>query len=161
MFGIGLALALLLASLPGAASSPLPASVRVGVAPAGELEVTPQPPRPVLAADSLRPDGRRAVDGFRVRNQTGDDLAVALEADADSTALNGLLRVRARIGDRLVADTTLEGLRRRPIQLRLASGKRAHLRLEAWLPKEVLGGYEGRLVRVTLEPKLHKLGGRG
>jgi hypothetical protein len=161
VLGIGLALALLLASRPGAAGSPLPASVRVAVRPSGELEITPPPPRSVLVAESLRPGGRGAAGAFRMRNQTGDDLAIVLKTEADSTAFNGLLRFRVRIGGRLVADTTLEGLRRRPIRLRLGSGQRARVQLEAWLPRDILSGYEGRLVRVSLVAQLRVLGGRG
>lgn len=159
--GIGLAVALLLASRPGAAGSPLPAGVRVEVAATGELEVTPSPPRPVLVADALRPGGPRAVSDFQVRNQTGAGLAVDLEASADSTALDGLLRLRVRGPGRVLADSTLEGVRRRPLSLRLASGQRARLRLEAWLPRDILSGYEGRLVTVSLVPEVQALGGRG
>jgi hypothetical protein len=161
VLGVGLALALLLGSRPGAAGSPLPASVRVSVTPSGALEIAPSPPRPVLVADSLRPGGRPRVGSFRMRNQTGSDLAIALDARADSTALNGLLRVRVRIGDRTVADTTLEGIRRRPVRLWLGSGQRARLRLEAWLPEGILGGYEGRLVQVRLVPAARTLGAGG
>lgn len=161
VLGIGLALALILASLPGAAGSPLPASVRVAVAATGELEITPPPPRPALVAESLRPGGRRAAGHFQMRNQTGADLAIALKAGADSTAFNGLLRFRVRIRGRLVADTTLEGLRRRPVRLRLASGQRTRLGLEAWLPRDILSGYEGRLVKVSLVPEPRVLGGHG
>lgn len=161
MLGIGLALALILASLPGAAGSPLPASVRVAVRPPGELEITPAPPRPVLVAESLRPGGRRAAGHFQMRNQTGDDLVIALKTRADSKAFDGLLRFRVRIAGRLVADTTLEGLRRRPLRLRLTPGQRVRLRLEAWLPKDILSGYEGRLVKLSLVPQPRVLGSRG
>lgn len=159
--GIGLAAALLLASRPGAVGSPLPAGVRVGIVAAGELEVTPSPPRPVLVADTLRPGGPRAASGFQVRNQTGAGLAVDLKATADSTALDGLLRLRVRRAGRVLADTTLEGARQQPLRLELASGQRARLRLEAWLPKDILSGYEGRLVTVSLVPEVQALGGQG
>jgi hypothetical protein len=159
VLGVGLALALLVVSRLGAAGSPLAAEVRVEVASVGELEVRPGPPRAVLVAAALRPGGGRAADGFSVRNQTGSDLAVDLVARPDSTALDGLLRVRAWAADRLLADTTLEGLRARPLPLRLASGQRARLRLQAWLPREVLSGYEGRLVEVSLVPEVRMLEG--
>ncbi|MGD9736552.1 MAG: hypothetical protein AB7V58_13260 [Solirubrobacterales bacterium] len=159
LLGVGLAAFLLLSSRPGAAGSPLAATVRVAVAPTGELEISPAPPQPALVAPSLRPGGERAAGGFGLRNQTGSGLAVALKAEANSSALNGLLRVRVGVGGRQVADTTLEGLRRRPLRLRLDSGQGTHLRLEAWLPKDVLGGYEGRLVTVSLVPKATRLGG--
>jgi len=98
---------------------------------------------------------------FQVRNQTGEDLAVTLRAEVDSTALNGLLEVGVRSGGRLLAESTLEGLRVRPIKLQLASGQGARLTLEAWLPAQVLSGYEGALVDVTLTPHVRALGGAG
>ena len=99
------------------------------------------------------------MGSFLVRNQTGDELAVALEGVADSTELNGLLRLRVLIGARLAADGTLEDLLRRPLSLRLGSGQRVRLRLEAWLPGSVLSGYEGALVEVSLDPATQVLGG--
>lgn len=152
---------LLLVSRPGAAGAGAPATVSFAIAPMGELEVTPAPPRPVLAVRSLRPGGPRASGAFTVRNQTGEDLAVALKVKPDSTALNGLLEVRVRSAGRLLSESSLESLRVRPIRLRLASGQRAGLSLEAWLPAEVLDGYEGALVDVTLTPQLRTLGGGG
>jgi hypothetical protein len=109
----------------------------------------------------LRPGGPRAGGTFTIRNQTGEDLAVALRAEVSSTSLNGLLEVRVRGGGRLLAESALEGLRVRPIRLQLASGQRARLDLEAWLPSQVLDGYEGALVDVTLTPHLRTLGGGG
>ena len=161
LLGVCLAAALLLASRPSANAAPFPASVRVVVAPTGELEVVPPPPRPALAGHALRPGGPRASGGFLIRNQTGGELAVALKAEADSTTLNGLLRVRVRSGSRVLADTTLEGLELRPIGLRLASGQRARLKLEAWLPRDVLSGYEGSEVEVSLSPQPRRVGEPG
>lgn len=152
---------LLLVSRPGAAGAGAPAAISFAVAPVGELEVSPAPPRPVLEMRSLLPGGPRASGAFTIRNQTGEDLAVALRAEVDSTALNGLLEVRIRSDDRLLSESTLEGLRVRPIRLQLASGQRAQLSLEAWLPAQVLDGYEGALVDVTLAPHLRALGGGG
>jgi len=161
LLGICLATALLLASRPGASAAPFPASVRIAVAPTGELEVAPPPPRPALVASALRPAGPRARGGLLVRNQTGGELAVALKAETDSTALNGLLRVRVQSEGRLLAETSLEGLELRPIRLRLASDQRARLGLEAWLPGDVLSGYEGSAVEVSLIPQLRRVGGSG
>src|SRR4051812_1144168 len=162
VLGIGLALALILLSRPGAAGSPLPAAVDFAVVPSGELEIVPPPPRPAFVAAGLRPGGQRDVGVFGLRNQTGDDLAVVLKADADSTALDGLVKVRVRrIGSGRVLGTTLESLQLRPLALRLDSGRRARLRIEAWIPADVLSGYEGRLVRVTFDPDLRRLGVRG
>ncbi len=159
-FGVGLALVLLLLARPGAAGSPLAAEVRVAVAPVGELEIVPPPPRPFLVADALEPGGRRAEGEVTVRNQTGSDLAAELRPEASSGDLDGLLRVRAWMAGRLLADTTLEGMRTRPPDLRLSSGERTRLRLQVWLPAQILSGYEGRLVEVSLVPELRTAGAR-
>jgi hypothetical protein len=161
LLGIGLAVTLLLVSRPDAAGAPLPASVRIAVASVGELEVDPPPPQAALVANALRPGGRPTRGAFTVRNQTGEELSVALKADADSTALNGLIRVRVGVAGGPVEDTTLEGLRLHPIRLRLDSGQRTRVRLEAWLPPDVLSGYEGRQVEVILTPLLHAEGTAG
>jgi hypothetical protein len=159
LLGLGLALLLLLASRPGAASTPAAAWLRVAVSPAGELEIEPAPPRPLLDVRGLRPGGPAAAAGFSIRNQTGQGLELALEADADSTALNSLLRVSLRSGGRALADGTLEDLTLRPIRLRLGSGERAPLRLRAWLPADVLDGYAGTRVEVALNPVVRPSGG--
>ncbi len=161
LLGLTLAVTLLLVSRPGAVGAGAPAAVSVRIAPVGELEVVPLPPQPLLEARALRPGGPHAVGAFAVRNQTGEDLAVALRADVDSTALNGLLEVRVRSGGRLLSESSLESLRVRPLRLQLASGQRADLRLEAWLPEQVLSGYEGALVEITLTPRLWPLEGGG
>jgi hypothetical protein len=160
VLGIGLVAALLAVSRPGAAGSPLPASVRVSMAPAGELEANPASPRPILLANSLLPGRRPVAAAFSVRNQTGDALAISLRTSADSTALDGMLEVRLSAGPRTLADTTLQGMRLRPVRLKLASGTRAHLRIEASIPADVLSGYEGRLVHIALTPVVSPLGGQ-
>jgi hypothetical protein len=160
ILGLGLALVLLTTSRPGAAGSPLPAAIRVSIAPRGELEVTPAPPRPLLVARSLVPGRRVAGSEFAVRNQTGNDLEIVLRAGADSSALDGLLRVRLGAAGKTLADTTLQGMRQRPVSLRLASGVRVELRIQAWIPSDVLSGYEGRMVHVSLVPEVRTIGGR-
>lgn len=160
LIGVGLVVGLLVASRPGAADSKSPASARIAIVPSGEFEIRPQPPKPFLTAAAMRPGSGPTAGGFRMRNQTGKDLAIALKVTANSSALDGLLRIRGRIGRRVVADTTLEGLRRRPLRLQLLSGQAARVRLEAWLPTDILSGYAGRLVDVTLVPDARALGGR-
>lgn len=160
LLGAGLALFLLLAARPDAAGSPLPATLRVSMAPVGELEVTPSSPRPVLVADSLLPGDGPAGATFEIRNQTGRTLAIALRTTADSTALNGLVRMRLSVEGKSLADTTLQGLRQRSVGLVLASGAQSQLRLSAWIPNDVLSGYEGRYVGVSMVPTVRARGGR-
>lgn len=160
ILGFGIALALVLVSLPAASSSPLPAAVRVSLAAAaGELEVVPSPPAAVLFADSLRPGSDPVTANFRIRNQTGSDLKVTLRTDADTTALDGLLRAALSMEGKMLADTTLQGLRRGPVELPLSSGDVARMRLRISIPREILSGYEGRLVHVTIVPAVSPAGG--
>jgi hypothetical protein len=161
LLGLTLAVTLLLVSRPGAADAGAPASLSVAIAPVGELEISPAPPQPVLEARSLRPGGPPASGAFTVRNQTGEDLTVVLRADVSSTALNGLLEVRIQSGGRVLSESTLESLRVRPLRLQLNSGEGIPLSIEAWLPAQVLEGYEGALVDVTLTPRLQTLGAAG
>jgi hypothetical protein len=158
LLGLALALALIVISRPGAAGSPLPAALRVSLVPTGELEASPAPPKPLLVANALRPGGPAATAGFQLRNQTGTDLSVSLRAKSGSSALNGLLRIRLEAEGKALAATTLQGLSLRPATLDLASGGRRRLRITAWIPRQVLSGYEGRLVPVSLVPALRPLG---
>jgi hypothetical protein len=157
ILGLGIALAIVVTSLPSAGGSPLPATARFSVVPVGEFEVTPPAPGPVLVADPLLPGARPATGAFSLRNQTGDRLAVHLTASADSTSLDGLLRVRISADGHPLADTTLQGLKQRGVRLDLASGVSADVKLTAWIPAEVTTGYEGRLVRVSLTPTVDAL----
>jgi hypothetical protein len=161
ILGIGLALALLIASRPGADASPLPATLRVAMAPVGELEVAPSLNHPVFVAHSLMPGRPPASGSLRIRNQTGSALAVGLRTSVDSTALDGLVRIRLSVDGRPLVDTTVQGMGQRPVGLRLESGARARLDLEVWIPSDILSGYEGRLVNMTLAPQVHPIGGRG
>jgi hypothetical protein len=52
-------------------------------------------------------------------------------------------------------------MQERSVDLNLASGARTQLQLQAWIPGDVLTGYEGRLVEVSLVPAVQPLGGRG
>ncbi len=160
VLGAFLALLFLVAARPGGNSSPSPATVRVSMAPVGELEVTPST-TPILVADSLLPGGRPADATFRVRNQAGETLAIGLRTTADSTALDGLLRLRLTADGEALADTTLQGLQQRTVSLNLASGAHSRLRLQAWIPNDVNTGFEGRRVEVSLVPTIRIAEGQG
>jgi hypothetical protein len=148
--GVAIAAALLVAARPGATVPGLPASVRFTLMSPGSLQATPAPPAPLLWAPRLEPGGR-AVAGFKLRNQSGRTLRIGLRAKPDSTSLDGLVRVRVDSGARVLADTTLQGLRRgsaAAITIRRAAVRR--LRLQAWIPGTVTDGYQGRIVKVAL-----------
>jgi hypothetical protein len=161
LLGLGLALAFLVTARPGANASPLPAAIRVAMAPTGELAVTPAFPRPVLSADALLPGRRPAHSSFLLRNQTSSPLAIGLRATASSTALDGSLRLKLTAGGKPLADTTLQGMKQGIPGLDLSSGEQSRLRLTAWIPSDVLSGYEGRRVNVSLVPAVRIAGGRG
>jgi hypothetical protein len=150
--GVGAATAVLVAASPSSDFSRLPATVRVSVAPSGELEAVPSAPRKVLATRSLSPEGGTVAGAFSLRNQSGAGLAVRLRARAASRELDGLLRVRVRSGRKTLASTTLQGLRAgTTTPLHIAPGAERPIRVEAWIPPGT-EGYEGRQVSVSLAP---------
>ena len=160
LLGAGLAVSLVIAARPAASVTTLPASVRFSIPLTGELEVTPAPPRPVLAARALTPGGRPAAASFTVRNQTGTTLAVGFRAHGGIRDLDGLLRVRLTAAGRTLANTTLQGLRDGSVSdVALPSGAVSRVEVEAWLPGGISEGYEGRHVAVALTPTL-RAGGR-
>jgi hypothetical protein len=155
LIGLAIALALLVAARPGEAGPGLPASVRFDVSPPGELALAPAPPSPALVADSLRPGGQRRAAAFELQNQSGRAMAVSLRGEPDSRSLDGLLRIRLSVGRRVLADTTLQGLRKGSgsvVSLRPGQARRFELR--TWIPANVTTGYEGRLVTVHLIPAI-------
>jgi hypothetical protein len=135
--------------VPGGSGS-VDADVRLLSAPTGELQVSPM--GLFLSAPSLAP-GDEAVRGeLLVRNQTGSALDVRLRALPSSPDLDELLVVRMDIGKDRIFEGTLGGLRtwtERSFQL--ASDERRVLRAEAWFPRRVTSGYEGRIADVTIE----------
>jgi hypothetical protein len=160
LLGASLALLFLIVARPGAEGPSLPATARFSIAASGELATAPVAPRHVLIADSLLPGGEPAVARFQIRNQTGVRLAVGLLTDADSTALDGILVLRLSGGGKLLAETTLQGMRLRPVRFALDSGESIRLRLEASIPGDVLSDYEGRVVDVSMVPRTRPIEGR-
>ena len=154
LLGAGTALALLIAARPAASFARLPASASFTIPVSGELAVTPPAGRPLLIARALTPGGAAATASFSVRNQTSGTLEVGLRARADDHELDGLLRIRIRVGDRTLANTTLQGLRHGGrADLRLRSGAARSISLEAWIP-DATDDYGGREVDVELTPML-------
>jgi hypothetical protein len=158
LLGAGVALALLIAARPSASFARLPASAGFTIAVSGELAVTPAPGRPFLRATALTPGGAPATASFSVRNQTGSTLEIGLRARAPTHELDGLLRIRLRVGDRTLADTTLQGLRHgSAATIRLRSGDARSIALEAWIP-DGTNDTEGRDVAIELKPTLRTSG---
>ena len=151
--GAGVVIALIVMARPaGGHGGVLPASLRFLADQDPEVAVSPAAPRALLDSGPLRPGGL-AAGTLRLRNQTGERLAVGLRAEPSSTALDGLVRVRVLARGRVLADTTLQALRQgTPGRMRLAPGAGAAVRVLASLPAEVATGYEGRRVSVQLVP---------
>jgi hypothetical protein len=143
----------LLARPAGGHGGVLPASLRVSASQDGALAVSPAPPKPVLEDARLRP-GAHAGGELRLRNQTGERLAVRLRAEPTSTALDGILRVRIEAGGESIFDSTLQALREGTEDaIRLGPGRAAAVRVSAWIPATEATGYEGRHVDVLLVPE--------
>lgn len=143
----------LLARPAGGHGGILPASLRVAASQDGALVVSPAAPKPVLEDARLRP-GAHVGGELRLRNQTGEQLAVRLRAEPSSTALDGILRVRIEAGGKSVFDSTLQALRQGTEDaIRLGPGRAAPLRVSAWIPATEATGYEGRYVDVLLVPE--------
>lgn len=159
--GAALAIAVVVAARPaGGRGGVLSASLRFAAALDSEVAAAPAAPRAFLRSGPLRPGGQ-AAGSVRLRNQTGSALAVGLRAEPSSTALDGLAHVRVSAGGRVLADTTLQLLRRgTPGRLRLAPGAAARVRVVASLPADAQSGYEGERVTVRLVPQYGKGGGR-
>jgi hypothetical protein len=150
--GACLVVALIAVSLPeGGEGGVMPASLRVTATQDGALAVTPAAPMALLNA-SLRPGGN--ADGHLVlRNQTGERLAVGLRAEPSSTALDGIVAVRILAGEKLLAETTLQGLRQGSEgTVRIRPGGAARIDVTASIAADVETGYEARNVAVELVP---------
>lgn len=145
LIGTAAALTLVAAARPGSGVAGLPASIRFALAPPGTLSVTPAAPASVLDAKRLVPGGRPLTARFTVRNQSGVALQVGLHAIAAVHNLDGLLRIRITSGGgHILADTTLQGLRRdTELGPPLAWGAVRALRVKAWIPGAITDGYQG------------------
>jgi hypothetical protein len=150
---------IVVAARPSADLAGAPATVRFTVPASGELAVTPLAPDPVLVADRLRPGSPRATGRFEVQNETGQTIALSFRPDASSTALDALVRLRVSAAGRPLIDTTLQGARRTGSALRLPSGAVRQIEMQAWMPRNAGGAYEGRQVDVSLVPVI--AGSRG
>ncbi len=154
--GACLVVALIAVSLPeGGQGGVIAASLRVTAAQDGALALTPAAPKALLDA-SLRPGS--GADGHLVlRNQTGERLRVGLRAEPSSTALDGIVMVRIRAGEKLLAETTLQGLRQGSEgRVRLEPGAAARIDVSASIAAETESGYEASDVAVELVPDYGK-----
>lgn len=159
--GVGVAVALLISAQPGGAVPDLPASVTFSLAPPGTLAATPAPPARLLDANRLEPGGHTYTAVVRLRNQSGTTLRVGVRTKPDLRSLDGIVRIRVASDGRVLADSTLQGLRRgSAVTVPIRSGAVRLLRVQTWIPGEVTDGYQGRIVRVSLVVTARTAGGR-
>jgi hypothetical protein len=151
-----IAVAAIVLALPGGGrGGVLPATLDVAVRSSGAIAALPADPSVVLHAGGLRPGAGGRAATFELANESGKGLAVGLRAQASSTELDGVVRLRVSAGRRTVVDSTVGQLRAGgSTPLPIAPGARRSLRIAAWIPGEVETGYEGREVRVELLPTL-------
>jgi hypothetical protein len=151
--GVGLVVALIAVARPASGhGGVLPAALRFSAVEDGAVEASPAAPRTVLADAHMRP-GSRADGYLRLRNQTGEPLAVRLRAQPSSTALDGLARVRISAGGHQIFDSTLQALRQGTTgAVRLEPGALAKVHVVASIPADTETGYEGRRVEVQMVP---------
>lgn len=158
--GIALVAAVVLAFRVPNGSGTLGADVIFSISPTGELGVSRS--GAFMSATGLRP-GESLTGEVEVANQTGRRLAVRLRALPDSKDLDRLLVVDARVGNatRPIFRGRLGSLRAKTPAFRLDSGRKRALRVRAWLPAGLKGGYAGRIETVKLELSSVAEHGRG
>ena len=148
--GIGLAAATVVSSRVSGGTGTLGADVSVQVAPTGELSVSTT--GVFLSGVNLQPGSPPARGQLVVRNQTGSTLAVRVRALPSVPDLDGLLWLRVGLTDETVFDAALGGLRMwSDHPFHIGPGDQEPLRVQAWFPREVQDGYQGRIADIALE----------
>jgi hypothetical protein len=134
------------------------------------LTVRPAPATPVLGVSPSRrflstsdltpgPPEAGASGTVTVRNQSARPLEVRLRVARSNRDLDDVLRLELAAGGERVFRGRLRALRRwteRSFELR--SLERMRVRVRAWLPASLRGGYEARGADLTLEWKTRRLG---
>jgi hypothetical protein len=124
----------------------------------GTSELQATPAHPFTISSNLRPLGIRHDPVARVvlTNTMAQPLAVRIHALPSIPDLDGLLRVRALAGGKVVYDGRLGGLRswtRRSFVVP-QRGAQTQLEMRYWLPAAVRRGFQNRSDRVAIEFKL-------
>jgi hypothetical protein len=151
-FTVGLAVvvgALYVWRVPPGPTPPLGADVVFTVSPTGELAVAPV--GRFLTASDLRPGGKAATGGLKIRNQTGTRLSVELRALANLDDLDHVLRVEIIGKQGVLFEGGLADLRSGTELLTLRRGRAQFLSFRAWIPPDAPRGYEGDVASVSIE----------
>jgi hypothetical protein len=146
--GLALAALLVLAFRVPASSQLLGAGVRFTAVAPGEVHVPAADT--FLRVDKLTPGGKPARATLPVSNVTRGPVDVRLRARTATHELDRAVRVELRAGDRMLASSTLAGLRRWTRPLRLGRAEERAVRVRAWIPAGT-SDTVGRRVAVKLE----------
>jgi hypothetical protein len=146
--GLALAALLVLAFRVPASSDLLGAGVRFTAMAPGEVHVPTTDS--FLRVGKLTPGGKPARAALPVTNVTRGPVDVRVRARTTSHELDRALRVQLRAGGRILASTTLGGLRRWTPSLRLERAEERTVRVRAWIPAGT-DDTTGRRVAVKLE----------
>ena len=130
--GLALAALLVLAFRVPASSQLLGAGVRITAVAPGEVHV----PRTdaFLKVGKLTPGGKPARATLPLTNVTRGPVDVRLRARTATSDLDRAVRVELRAGGRMLAASTLAGLRRWTRPLRLERGSERTVQVRAWIP---------------------------
>jgi hypothetical protein len=146
--GLALAALLVLAFRVPASSELLGAGVRFTAMAPGEVHVPATDA--FLRVGKLTPGGKPAHAALPVTNVTRGPVDVRVRARTTSHELDRALRVELRAGGRMLASTTLAGLRRWTRSVRLDRAEERMVRVRAWIPAGT-DDTIGRRVAVKLE----------
>jgi hypothetical protein len=146
--GLALAALLVLAFRVPASGQSLGAGIRITAVAPGELHVPGTDA--FLEAGRLMPGGKPARATLHLTNVTRGPVDVRLRARMASHELDRAMRVELRAGGRMLASSTLAGLRRWTRSLRLERAEERTVRVQAWIPAGT-DDTTGRRVAVQLQ----------
>jgi len=146
--GLALAALMVLAFWVPASGQSLGAGVRMAAVAPGEVHVPST--GAFLEAGGLEPGGSSARAALPVSNVTRGAVDVRLRARMRNHDLDRAVHVQLRAGGRMLASTTLAGLRQWTRSLRLKKAEERVVRVRAWIP-EGTNDTTGRRVAVDLE----------
>jgi len=145
--GLAVAASVIVLSVPPGGASTLGASVRMTVAPTGELDVIPA--GRVLAIQDMRPGQQGTSGTFTVRNQSPSAVMLRLRGIADREDLDSALSVTVKVDGRRWFSGTLGRLARGTAPLRLASAAQRVVQVQVFVAAGAKH-FQGRQTSVAL-----------
>lgn len=162
--GLSIATVAVLAWRIPAGNGTLGTDLIVAAVPTGEIEVSS--PGPFISATAMHPapEADAPAGSVKVRNITGQSLAIRVKVSANIPDLNSLLWMEIEASGRPLFRGPVEELARGTTNtFVLASGQRTTLDVRTWFPPSVTSGYEGRIANMdlTFVPVTQPTPGRG